>query len=435
MVMPKPGKAHRGRTPRTFAFKAPGWRYALAMVLCFWFMLGFQGCSQTLGMFHHPLTSSESNAFWERKQALDLYHEAWEIVFTDFVDPEYNGQNWYYWKDRYNRYIQTKDDSYACIRTMLASLNDTYSRFLEPRKAQDQNMHIDSRLFGVGIQVAAKDNQIVVIAPLEGTPAKQAGIKPLDQIVAINGEPTANLSIDDAVDRIRGPQGTPVNLTILRGAQHLLFKLVRAEITIKTVFGAPISQDVGYIRLASFISQDTAREMKAKLDAQKGTKALILDIRGNNGGLLPNALDISQMFLKQGAEIVSIVSRDGSRKTYYAQSKPIYNNPLVVLIDEGSASASEIFSGALRDNHRAILIGEKTFGKGLVQKINYLQDGSELNLTVSKYLTPSGQDINKIGILPDIPVVFTYQDMSRNRDPQKEMALEYIKQHFLAKAS
>ncbi len=397
-------------------------------------MPAFQACSSLQAPLEKLAHEQEPAMSEERKQALALYQEAWQVVFNEYVDPSFNGQDWHKWKNRYNNVIHTRADAYAAIRTMLASLNDSYTRFLDPRRAEDQNMHIDSRLSGVGIQIAGKDNQLVVISPIDGSPAKKAGIQPLDKIIQINGEPTANMSIDQAVDRIRGPKGTPVTLTILRDAKRMDFKLVRDEIVIKTVFGDKISDEIGYIRLSSFISQDTSQEMREKLKAQANTKALILDIRGNNGGLLPNALDISDMFLNQG-KIVSIVDRNSSRRVFQAEPGQLYAKPLVVLIDEGSASASEILGGALKDNDRATLIGTKTFGKGLVQKINYLQDGSELNLTISKYFTPDGHDIDKKGIQPDMMVEYTIEDFQNNRDPQKDAAVRFLKKQVLANAS
>lgn len=409
--------------------------WSVLLLACLLVLPGLQGCSSLPNRTTYEfVTPSTVGTVAEREQAIELYHEAWQVAFTEFVDPTFNGQNWYRWKDRYNDQIQTREDAYLAIRTMLASLNDAYTRFLEPKMAQDQNMHIDSRLFGVGIQIAGKDNQILVISPLEDSPAQKAGIKPLDKIVEINGEPTMNMEIDDAVDRIRGPKGTPVTLTVIRTGQRMTFRLVRDEIVIKTVFGKPVSKEIGYIRLASFISQDTAHEMKAQLEAQKETKALILDVRGNNGGLLPNALDISDMFLR-GGQIVSIVDRKGSRRTFEAERSQLYNRPMVLLIDEGSASASEILGGALKDNKRATLIGSKTFGKGLVQKISYLQDGSEMNITISKYFTPAGHDIDRRGIKPDMTVSFTEQDFQHNRDPQKEAAIQYLQKRVLANAS
>lgn len=399
-------------------------------------MLVMQSCTQGTVPFRSFLPDSEhaSSPQIEREQALSLYNEAWQVVFTEYMDSTFNGQNWYRWKDRYNNHIQTSEDAYAAIRTMLASLNDSYTRFLDPRSAEDQNMHIDSRLTGVGIQIATKDNQIVVISPLDGSPAKKAGIKPLDKIIQINGELAANMSIEDAVSKIRGPKGTPVTLTVLREGKRLNFRLVRDEIVIKTVFGEPATQDIGYIRVSSFISQDMSQEMAATLEAQKQTKAMIIDIRGNNGGLLPNALEVSDMFLQSG-QIVSILDRSGNRRTFSAKQSQLYSKPLVVLIDEGSASASEILSGALKDNKRATLIGARTFGKGLVQKINYLQDGAELNLTIARYFTPSGRDIDKKGIAPDIPIPYTEEDLKNNRDPQKEAAIRFLRKRVLAEAS
>jgi carboxyl-terminal processing protease len=403
--------------------------FFLACVVSFFALLSLDGCGfSPLQRLGGPETVTDADS--ARKKALDLYHEAWQVVFNEYVDAGFNGQNWYRWKDRYNDQIQTEDDAYAAIRTMLTSLNDPYTRFLDPKRADDQNMHIDSRLFGVGIQIAGKDNQFIVIAPLEGSPAMKAGIRSMDRIIKINNEPTANMTIDDVVDRIRGAKGTPVTLTINRTGKQLEYKLVRDEIVIKTVFGNAINKDIGYIRLSSFISQDTSAEMRQKILSQKDTKAMIVDIRGNNGGLLPNALEISDMFLKKG-EIVSIVDRTGSRRSFMSKHVQIYNKPVVLLIDEGSASASEILGGALKDNDRATLIGAKTFGKGLVQKINYLADGSELNLTISKYYTPSGQDIDKKGIEPDITIPLSEKDVISNRDPQKDAAIRYLEQQIL----
>jgi carboxyl-terminal processing protease len=408
---------------------------SLSVVL--FFIIGFglmmvQGCSvlnQPVGLFG-PVSQQVKN----KDSAISLYHEAWQLVRDEYVDPRQNGQDWYRWEHKYDKVLKTQDDAYAAINTMLASLNDPYSRFLDPRRAEDQNMHIDSRLFGVGIQIAEKDNQILVIAPIEDSPAEKAGVRPLDRIMRINDEPIADMEIDDVVDRIRGPKGTPVTVTFLRDGKEKTFKLIRDEIVIKSVFGDPVSKDIGYIRLSSFISQDASAEMRKKLMSQNKTKAMILDLRGNNGGLLPNALEISDMFLK-GGKIVSVVDRNGVQKVFEDQPAQLYDRPLVLLIDGGSASASEILSGALKDNDRATLIGTKTFGKGLVQKINYLEDGSEMNLTISKYYTPGGHDIDKKGIAPDILVDFTMDDMKHDRDPQKARAIQFLKEQLLADAS
>lgn len=389
-------------------------------------LMAWSGCSPTDQAAHslNPLATSPQSE--EQKTARALYQEAWQLVAKDFVDPRLNGQDWTYWKNRYDNQIVTKDDAYMAINTMVSSLNDNYTHFLPPKDAKEQNMRIDSRLFGVGIQVGLKDNILTVISPIEGSPAAKAGLRALDKIIEINHEPTVNMALENSVDKIRGPKGTPVTLTILRQHTKRSYTLVRDEIVLKSVFTETLSNpQVAYIRLSTFMSQDAPQEMLAALHKQSKAKALILDLRGNNGGLLSNALDIADMFLKKGA-IVSVVGRGGESKTFVSQPDQVFAGPMVLLVDEGSASASEILAGALKDNHRAVLIGSTTFGKGLVQKINTLSDGSELNLTISKYLTPGGHDIHKVGILPNIAIPLTLSDFEHNRDPQKAEAIKYL---------
>jgi len=390
------------------------------------FLLAFSGCSPTdqAAQSLNPLASSPQTD--EQRSARALYNEAWQLISRDFVDPRLNGQDWSYWKNRYNSKIVTRDDAYMAINSMVSSLNDNYTHFLPPKDAQEQNMRIDARLFGVGIQVGLKDNILTVISPIEGSPAAKAGLRALDKIIEINHEPTVNMALESSVEKIRGPKGTPVTLTILRQHSKRTVTLVRDEIVLKSVFTEPLSNpEVAYIRLSSFMSQDAPQEMLAALNKQSKARALILDLRGNNGGLLSNALDIADMFLKQGA-IVSVVGRAGDSKTFVSDPDQVFSGPMVLLVDEGSASASEILAGALKDNHRAVLVGSTTFGKGLVQKINTLSDGSELNLTISKYLTPAGHDIHKVGILPNISVSLTLSDFEHNRDPQKAEAIKYL---------
>lgn len=399
---------------KTFRFRLVWLALAFFALLCVW----FSGCKFS---FLGPETEAD--------KAKALYEEAWQLVANDYVDDSYNGQHWEKWRHLYEGKLQTLDDAYVGIETMLASLNDPYSRFLKPQKADEQNLDIDSKLSGVGIQIAPKDNIIVVITPVEDSPAEKAGVKPLDKVLAVNGHSTLNMDIDSVVKRIRGPKGTNVTLTMARGKRQFNLTLTRQEIVIKRVFGQPVNKDIGYIRLSSFISEDLPEEIEAKLAAQKNTKAMILDLRGNSGGLFPNALTVVQLFMDKG-KIVGVSNRNQPKRWFEANNHAAYKGPLVVLIDPGTASASEIVSGALKDNHRAVLIGETTFGKGLVQKINPLQDGSELNLTVSKYYTPAGTDINKKGIPPNIEVPFTLTDFKALRDPQKEAAVWYLKKQL-----
>jgi carboxyl-terminal processing protease len=426
---------HLGRHwvgPDAFQLGAGRALTTLALVLL---LLGggvLSGCNRSASDFEGPGGSSPQDLMARntREEALAVYHDAWRTVYQDFYDSTFNGQDWYRWKNHYDNVIQDKEDAYVAIDSMLASLNDDYTRFLPPREMKEQNISIDSKLYGVGIQIFVKNKKLVVAAPLEGTPAAKAGIKPKDEITLINGKSTAGMTVEDAADLIRGKEGTTVALTIRRDdKQTFTLTLPRAEIKIKSVFTKDLpDKSIGYIRLNSFISETAFKEMKDAIRKYADRKALIIDLRGNYGGLLSNAVDIADLFLDQG-DIVSIVDRNQEVQAYDAKPGQAYRKPVVVLIDGGSASASEILSGALKDNRRATLIGTKTFGKGLVQKINTLADESGINITISKYLTPNGTDINKKGILPDVEVPFTEKDFQAEKDPQLDAALSYLHKH------
>lgn len=349
------------------------------------------------------------------------------MIRAEYVDSSFNGQDWNRWHTRFKGIIRDPEDAYVAVATMVASLNDEYTRFLPPRDMREQNLSIDSRLYGVGIQISMRDSKLVVLATIDDTPAEKAGLLPHDHIIRINGHETAGMSVEDAADRIRGPRDTQVQLTVQRGERIMNFNIQRAEIRLKSVFTRPLADNrIGYIRLSSFISESMLGEMEAIMRDMADKKALIIDLRGNYGGLFANAVEIADMFLDKG-EIVSIVNREQDRRVYRAHAGLAFRNPMVVLIDGGSASASEILSGALKDNHRATLIGSQSFGKGLVQKINALPEGAGLNITISRYLTPNGTDINKKGIEPDVKVAFGEADFRAHRDPQLDKAVDYLK--------
>ncbi|MBX2860504.1 MAG: PDZ domain-containing protein [Vampirovibrio sp.] len=363
----------------------------------------------------------------ESGQAHGLYEEAWRVVLEEYVDTTFNGQDWYRWKEAYKGDLRDKDDAYVGIQSMLASLDDDYTRFLKPRDMSEQTLSIDSRLFGVGIQIFVRDNKLIVVTPLKGSPAEEAGLEPGDMITHIDNEPTAGMTVEEAADKIRGPEGTPVALTIKREEKMFPVTIRRAEIKIQSVFTQKLKNpQIGYIRLNSFISENAFKEMVEALEKEKSKKALILDLRGNYGGLLNNAVDIADLFLQPGQKIVSIVDRKAETRAFQSENPPRYLKPMIVLIDGSSASASEILSGALKDNRRAKLVGAKTFGKGLVQKINHLSDGSGINITISKYYTPKGTDIDKKGIRPDYAVKLKRQDVLKNRDLQLDKAIEVL---------
>jgi len=360
-----------------------------------------------------------------------LYDEVWKLVKTKYVDVNKNGQDWQRWRHKYDQAINNEDDAYVAIETMLASLNDPYTKFLDPEEFAEEGRSISGTLFGIGIQIGIRDDKLLVIAPMEDTPAYKAGLMANDEILEINSKSTKGISVKEAADLIRGEKGTPVELLIKRDGTEKRYAVIRDKINVKSVSikdpkTVKIDKNIGYIRLSSFLSSSASNEMFDALKKLSDKDGYIVDIRSNPGGLLTNAISISNMFLENGV-IVSTVDRDGYKETQLSTKNAITQKPLVVIIDEGSASASEILSGALKDNGRAVLVGSKSFGKGLVQEINKLPGGSGINITTQKYLTPNGTDINKVGILPDIEVKNTEEDFKNNKDPQLEKAQEVIK--------
>lgn len=360
-----------------------------------------------------------------------LYDNVWRIVNTKYVDETNNQQNWDRWRHKYDAYIKTDEDAYVAIDTMLASLNDPYTKFLNPKEFAEETSSIKGSLKGIGIQIAVKEGKLLVIAPMEDTPAEKAGLLAEDEIVEINGESTKGITVDKAADKIRGEEGTSVVLTIKRKNQPLKkYTIKRAEIIIKAVStkvpnNVVLDNSVGYIRLSSFISKNAREEFLTALTNLGDKKGYIIDLRSNPGGLLSNAITMSDMFI-DGGVIVSTVDRDGYKDTTRATRRYITDKPVVVLINKGSASASEIFSGALKDNQRALIVGETSFGKGLVQEVNKLPNGSGMNITIQKYLTPNGTDINKKGITPDVEVKLTDKDVENKNDAQLKKANELI---------
>lgn len=365
---------------------------------------------------------------------VDLYDNVWRLVNTKFVDQTNNAQDWSKWRHKYDSKIQTNEDAYVAINTMIASLNDPYTKFLDPKEFAEETSSIKGSLKGIGIQIGVKDGKLMVIAPIEDTPAEKAGLLADDEILEIDGVSTKGITVDKAADKIRGKEGTQVRLLIKRKdvTPNKLYTITRAEIEIKSISqkvpaDTKIPDDIAYIRLSSFISRNAASEFSQILNANKDKKGFIVDLRSNPGGLLTNAIYISDMFL-DGKVIVSTVDRDGYKETQRANRGMVTNKPLVVLINKGSASASEIFSGAMKDNGRAVIVGEQSFGKGLVQEVNKLPYEAGINITIQKYLTPNGTDINKKGITPDVVVELTEEHVKNKDDVQLKKAVEILEQ-------
>lgn len=370
---------------------------------------------------------------------VELYDNVWRLVNMKFVDQTNNHQDWQKWRHKYDKYIKTNEDAYVAINTMVASLNDPYTKFLDPREFAEETSSIKGSLKGIGIQIGVKDGKLMVIAPIEDTPAERAGLLADDEILEIDGVSTKGITVDKAADKIRGKEGTQVTLLIKRkDMEPKSYTITRAEIEVKSIsqktpFDMKVPDNISYIRLSSFISRNAASEFRAILEQGQDKKGIIVDLRSNPGGLLSNAIYISDMFL-DGGTIVSTVDRDGYKETSRASRGVVTKKPVVVIINKGSASASEIFSGAMKDNQRAIIVGEQSFGKGLVQEINKLPYESGVNITIQKYLTPNGTDINKKGITPDIVVELKEEDIKNKRDVQLEKAIQVLNQMISGKS-
>ena len=372
---------------------------------------------------------SEINTLNEQKASgRELFLNSWSIIKSNYYNKDLNNQNWAKWKKRYLYQIKNQEDAYVAINTMLASLDDPYSKFMSEKEFQEQNSAINSKLYGIGINIASISGKIYIINVLPQAPAYNAGVQIGDIILKVNEIDVKGQTIYDVARLIRGNVGDYINLQLLRGNQQLNKVVKREEIKVKAVEYKKLPNDIGYIRISSFIGADTPKEFIVALNRIIDSKALILDLRGNSGGLFQNAVLISNLFLKKGT-IVQVIARNGKKNVYSAQDDGcIYDNPIVVLIDESCASAGEIFSSALQENNRATLIGTKTYGKGLVQKIYSMPNKSGMNLTIAKYLTPLGKDINERGIKPDYTVNFSHRDFLNNFDSQLNFA-----QNFLAK--
>lgn len=365
----------------------------------------------------------------------ELYDNVWRLINSKYVDQTNNEQDWGKWRHKYDTVIKNDEDAYVAIETMVASLNDPYTKFLNPKEFQEETSSIKGSLKGIGIQIGVQDGKLTVIAPIEDTPAEKAGLLAGDEIISIDGKSTKGITVDKAADQIRGEEGTQVTLVIKRKDQEpKSYTITRKEIEIKSISqkipeNIKMPKDISYIRLSSFISRNAAKEFSDILTNASDKKAFIIDLRSNPGGLLSNAIYISDMFLNGGA-IVSTVDRDGYKETTKANRGVVTSKPIVILVDKGSASASEIFSGAMKDNKRGVIIGTQSFGKGLVQEINKLPNNAGINITIQKYLTPNGTDIHKKGITPDIVVELTEEDIKNKNDVQLKKAIEVAQQLY-----
>lgn len=362
-------------------------------------------------------------------------------IFTQGAGPDAKGFDftlfWEAWQTLKNKFFdQSKFDNqkliYGAIAGMAGSLEDPYTVFMDPEESKKFSDDVSGKFEGVGLEIGQKKGQIQIIAPVEGTPAQKAGLRAGDKIFKINSELTGDMTIDEAVSKIRGKKGTEVTLTIWRDGWNNTkdFKLIRDIIEIPSLKWDLRDDDIAYIELYHFSATADADFQKTALEILKSpAKRIILDLRNNPGGYLEIAQDIAGFFLEK--DLLVVTEDFGKTKEpnkYLAEGNDVFGKtPMVVLINQGSASAAEILAGALRDNRQIKLIGETSFGKGSVQQLENLSNGSSLKITVAKWLTPKNESISDHGLEPDIKVEITDEDYQQSKDPQLDKALEIVK--------
>lgn len=320
----------------------------------------------------------------------------------------------------------------GAIKGMTSALNDPYTTFMNQKEFEAFNAQTEGAYSGVGIQIEVKDENIVVLSTFEGSPARKAGVLPGDIIEKVNGTDVSGKEYEKAVSMMKGKEGTDVTITIFRNQKETLtYTVKRAKITIDTVSGEMLSGNIAYIKLSMF-DENTGKNFNKKLKELqgKGAKGLILDLRQNPGGLLTTCVDVVSNFIPKDKVIVSTIDKYKQEKKYSSKGGSAIGMPLVVLTDGLTASASEIVSGAVRDYKLGTLVGQKTFGKGVVQTLVDTGDNTALKVTISKYYTPNGENIHKIGIQPDVVVDYPEELLkkpyTRTTDPQFNKALEII---------
>jgi len=379
------------------------------------------GIAFVAGFYFHELMFQQ---YYKVAYSIDnidfsLVKKAWDQVTMNYVDQSK---------------IDKQAMTYGAVEGMVKAIGDPYTEFFDPTEAKKLEQDISGSFEGIGLQLGVKNKQITSVSPIKGTPAEKAGLKPGDVIIAVDKKATADISIDEVVNMIRGPKGTKVVLTITRpgmdGTKDI--EITRAVITVPSmaweIKTTPDGKKIAHITLYQFSDTIYQDFQKATFDIMNsGAQGIVLDMRNNPGGLVNQATDIAGWFLDKNALILSEQDKDGN-KTELKSNGPsnFVSYPLVVLVNEGSASASEIMAGALKDDRKALIVGKTSFGKGTVQKIVDFDDGSSLKVTIAKWYTPSGVRIQDTGIKPDIDVDLTADDFTSGKDPQLDRALQEI---------
>jgi len=360
------------------------------------------------------LNQDQKPASWSEDVDFAMFWEVW-----DFAKENY-----------YHQPVSDKELFYGAIKGMLAGLDDPYSNFFDPKEAEEFNGDLNGSFEGIGAQIDIDDaGQIIVVAPLPGTPAEQRGVQAGDKILAIDGVDTFGMTVEEAISKIRGPKGTDVTLTITRDGFDSATDIIITRDTIVVESVKLEMRDDGIAVVSMYLfGDDTALLFTSAINdlLAKGAKGLVLDLRSNPGGLLDQAIDVASVWT--GEQTVVIQSVRGKNQAFVGSSEARLSGlPTIVLVDGGSASASEIVAGALQDYGLAKLVGTQTFGKGSVQDYRELDDGSSFKITTAEWLTPKERSINHVGITPDVIVEYTKEDAEADRDPQMEKAIELLK--------
>ena len=389
--------------------------------LIFVFSLGFVFGSGDLARDRHPgyesvVNKENTETVNQEEIDFDIFWDVWKLVEEKYtLEP-----------------LDYQEMIYGAVSGMVNSLEDPYTIFLDPETSQQFNEDTEGSFEGIGAEIGVRDSFLTIIAPLKDSPAENAGLLAGDKVIKIDEEEVMPgrfgvIDIDEAVRMIRGEKGTAVKLTIIRDGldDFKEIEIIRDTIDVKSVEWEMKGNKIAYLKISQF-ARDTGDELNKEIDKIliNNPKGIVLDLRNNPGGYLDVAVEVASRFIPKGKVIVIEESKNKKEELVSWGGDRLGDLPVVILVNKGSASASEILAGALRDNKNVKLVGTKTYGKGLVQEMKELKDGSSLKVTVAKWLTPNGVDINKDGLEPDIEIEISAEDYENNRDPQLEKALE-----------
>ncbi len=421
--MPEEKNNYSNQTNNPHLFKKYFLTLSVVALIFFGFYFGYsRGKTQSASEKNSALTLSGltiKNSYPENKSSLDfsLFWKVWNLL-----------KEKYYEKDT----LDAQKMMYGAIKGMLEATGDPYSNFFDPKETESFAEEIRGSFEGIGAELGIKDELLTIVAPLENSPAEKAGLRAGDKIIKIEDQSASEITVEKAVELIRGKKGTSVKLTIFRKGEETTREIIitRDTIEIKSVKLEMKENNIAYLKINEF-GEETTREFRtaASQIISANSPGIILDLRNNPGGFVDKCVDVANLLISKGKTIVIEEDSSGNKISNYTQGGDSLSHlPLVVLINEGSASASEILAGALRDNRQIPLIGKKSFGKGSVQEYTQLPGKTSVKITVAKWLTPNGDSITEKGILPDIEIDYSLEDFNNQKDPQFDKAMEKIKE-------